>query len=198
MSDDLVTIATYDTPAEAGLDRSLLEAAGIRVFTANEATVGIAWHLGAAVGGIRLRVLGQDAERAVALLEDARNIPPLSAADWPDEIQGEQVPDGDGAEDERDESTRDSIASRALRAAFLGLLLPPLQLYAIWLLGRIAVKTPPMNRSDRRRVAVTAVLCVYVVILSLIILRGIVGRPSYGMPQFFDDEPVEVEREFHL
>ncbi len=193
MSDDLITIATYDTPAEAGLDRSLLEAGGIRVFTANEATVGIAWHFGAAVGGIRLRVTRQDAERAVALLEEARNMPPLSAADWPDEMQEEPVPAGDGeAQDEREISTRDTMASRALRAAFLGLLLFPLQLYAIWLLGRMAVKRPPMNRSDRLRVAVTAVLCLYSVILFLVFMQLFIYREPH-IPHFIDGEPIPIE-----
>lgn len=66
MSTELVTIATFNTPAEASIVRNQLEAAGIRCFLADEATMNMAWHLGVAVGGVKLQVAKQDAARALA------------------------------------------------------------------------------------------------------------------------------------
>ena len=62
MSDKLVTVATFGTPTEAALVRNQLEDQGIRVFLADEATVGMAWILGTAVGGVKLQVVEHDAE----------------------------------------------------------------------------------------------------------------------------------------
>ena len=62
MPDKLVTVATFSAPMSAHIARNQLEAAGILAFLADEATVGTAWHLGTAVGGIKLQVVDSDAE----------------------------------------------------------------------------------------------------------------------------------------
>lgn len=66
MSTELVTIAAFNTPAEASIVRNQLEAAGIRCFLADKATMNMSWHLGVAVGGVKLQVAKQDATRALA------------------------------------------------------------------------------------------------------------------------------------
>jgi hypothetical protein len=58
MPEKLATVGTFSTPTEANIVRNHLEADGIRAFLADEAIVGMAWHLGTAVGGVKL----QDAE----------------------------------------------------------------------------------------------------------------------------------------
>lgn len=54
MSTDFVTVATTGTLTEASLIRNQLEAEGIRVFLSDEATVGMAWYLGNAIGGVKV------------------------------------------------------------------------------------------------------------------------------------------------
>src|SRR5215510_13066890 len=68
MSDQLVTIATFDIPAKAHVARGTLEAAGIRAVVNNEEAVSALW-LPTALGGVKVQVLEEDAERAVAVLE---------------------------------------------------------------------------------------------------------------------------------
>ncbi len=68
MSDKLITIATYDTVAEAGLVRSRLEAEGIPAFLGDEESMGLNF-IGFAIGGVKLQVPERDAERARILLE---------------------------------------------------------------------------------------------------------------------------------
>lgn len=65
---ELRTIATFNTPEEAEVARLALQSAGI--FTAFEgwATVGMLWHLGTAVGWVKLQVPEADEERARAVL----------------------------------------------------------------------------------------------------------------------------------
>ncbi len=69
MSERLVTAGTFGTPIEASIVRSHLEAEGIRAFVADEATVGMAWHLGTAVGGVKVQLAEDDVERAVCVIE---------------------------------------------------------------------------------------------------------------------------------
>ena len=69
MSGKLVTLGTFSTPTEANIVRNHLEADGIRAFLADEAIVGMAWHLGTAVGGVKLQVAEDDVERALAVIE---------------------------------------------------------------------------------------------------------------------------------
>ncbi len=68
MPDKLITIATYDSVAEAGLVRSRLEAEGIPAFLADEESMGLNF-IGFAIGGVKLQVLERDAEHARILLE---------------------------------------------------------------------------------------------------------------------------------
>ncbi|MEQ9066942.1 MAG: DUF2007 domain-containing protein, partial [Gimesia chilikensis] len=64
MSNDFITIATTSTPTEASLIRNQLEAEGIRVYLSDEEAVGMAWYLGNALGGIKVQVASEDADRA--------------------------------------------------------------------------------------------------------------------------------------
>lgn len=68
MRGPLVTIATYSQVYEADLSRAALRAHGIDCFLpdAHSASLNLAYV--SAVGGVRLQVLEQDAERALELL----------------------------------------------------------------------------------------------------------------------------------
>lgn len=69
MNEELVTIATYPTPAEAEVARVALEAEGITAFVTNDNLVGMTWILGNAVGYVKLLVAAPSAERATRILE---------------------------------------------------------------------------------------------------------------------------------
>ncbi|MFW6456759.1 MAG: hypothetical protein ACOC0A_00545 [Planctomycetota bacterium] len=172
MTDELVTVATFDTPTAAGFMRSQLEAEGIRVYTANEEVVGLAWHLGNAVGGIKLQVVEDDAQRAISILEEVEDDTPITSEEW----QREEFDDSVGAgvadeEDARREAPIDELARRALRSALFGLLILPLQLYSLWLLVQIARENVPLGSSNQRRMLMAGVLDMYVVVVGILFLH---------------------------
>src|SRR5262249_26058835 len=83
MGEKLITVATFDTPIKAELAKNRLEEEGIPAFLGDEQTVGIRWHLGTALGGVKLQVSDEFADRAVAILEA-----PLDCAVSANEAEG--------------------------------------------------------------------------------------------------------------
>jgi hypothetical protein len=63
-----VTVATFVTPHEAAMARGFLEGSGIRVFLADAEMSRLASHLTPMLGGIKLQVPREDAEKARELL----------------------------------------------------------------------------------------------------------------------------------
>jgi hypothetical protein len=176
MSAQLVTVATFGTPTEASIVRNRLEAVGIRTFLADEATVGMAWHLGVAVGGVKLQVAEDDAERALAELE-SHEPTPITDEEWRTEgaeddadSQTDEPEVESDSEENQIKSPSDEMADRAFDAAVIGLYLLPFQLYSLWLLGRIALGTVPLTPRNRRRVLLTLVLDCLVIILILAVV----------------------------
>jgi len=70
-----VTVATYVFPWEAQLAKARLESEGIRSVVADEITAGL--YGANAIGGIKLRVREEDAERATELLSTLRPLPEI-------------------------------------------------------------------------------------------------------------------------
>src|SRR4051812_17627595 len=64
----MVTVAQCNLAAEAHAMRVQLEASGIPVFLADELTVAMDWLLSNAIGGVKVQVPEQYAERATELL----------------------------------------------------------------------------------------------------------------------------------
>jgi hypothetical protein len=69
MAGTLTTVATFHQPAQAELAKNVLIAAGIQAVLADAEIVAMDWLLANAVGGIKLQVRPEDAERAAAVLE---------------------------------------------------------------------------------------------------------------------------------
>lgn len=140
MSDCYVTVAEFPDSFRANVARNLLARSGIRALLLNEATVDMAWHLAGAVGGVKLQVDAQHADRARQLLADPSGAAPESPA-APEEPATSEVGGAPRtAEDEDAEpilSDRDRNADRAFRGAVLGLLFPPIELYVFWLLLKV-------------------------------------------------------------
>jgi hypothetical protein len=62
-------------PAEAGLDKSLLEAEGIPAFVADESSAALGY--GTVLGGVRLQVQDEDVDRAQQILGEQQEAAPL-------------------------------------------------------------------------------------------------------------------------
>jgi hypothetical protein len=182
MSTELVTIATFNTPAEASIVRNQLEAAGIRTFLADEATMNMAWHLGVAVGGVKLQVAERDAPRALVELESLGSTP-IGEDEWrTEDPEDRSEADAEGAEEDEDEEDEDEededeedeadpaamatdeTVSYALGAAVMGLFLFPFQLYSLWLLARLVTRSTPLSSSNRRRMLLAFALDLLLII----------------------------------
>jgi len=73
---DFVTIKRYDDYLTANFDKQKLDEQGINCYLADENTVAINWTLNNALGGIKLRVPGQQADEALRILnEETEEIP---------------------------------------------------------------------------------------------------------------------------
>ena len=70
MSRRLTTVAAFDIPAKAELARNALTAAGIQAVIADSEIVAMDWLISNAVGGVKVQVWEEDAERAAAVLEE--------------------------------------------------------------------------------------------------------------------------------
>jgi rubredoxin len=70
MSDEPVTIAKFLTLGEAKLAQGKLISAGISAFVCDENMHAMNWHIGMALGGIRLQVPDSQVVRALEVLDD--------------------------------------------------------------------------------------------------------------------------------
>jgi hypothetical protein len=180
MADELIELARYPTSAEAAIVRGQLDAEGIRTELSGEAVAGWLWHLGSAVGGVRLLISAADADRAHEVLGE------ISALDE-NEYFGDVS--ARGSEEYDDEVPEDLI--RAWRAALIGIfLLPPLlNLYSSWLLisNRFFVDRCRNWRVAAASIANLVVFGLVTWIVSLIVLQSREPAPL-GAPTHVEKE----------
>jgi ribosomal protein L40E len=69
---DLVTVASFQFPAEAEVARMHLQEKGIQAFLADAETVSMDWLLGNAIGYVKLQVPSDQAQAAHSFLEEVR------------------------------------------------------------------------------------------------------------------------------
>lgn len=139
MDDAFVTVGSFHRLDDANFAKSLLDGAGIPAVLVGDATVGMAWHLAPALGGVLLKVRKQDEEAARALLQ-----PPADAAAEAEALADDAAMHGpdpeqlaaEAEEESSDWTPREQLAQRAFRAAIVGLVLLPVEPYATWLLLR--------------------------------------------------------------
>jgi len=84
MTDKLVTIATFSTPFDANMAKSVLESAGIPVFVADEFTIGMNWLYSNALGGVKVQVpesVACEARGILALQSEQHSTDESSAID---------------------------------------------------------------------------------------------------------------------
>lgn len=77
--DGYVPLATLLTPEEAGMAQGLLETAGIEALLEDQALSAVDPLVRLAIGGTKLLVRAEDAERARALLDETGVLRPASA-----------------------------------------------------------------------------------------------------------------------
>ena len=155
MAGKMVTVATFDMPTEAHLAKGLLEANGLTAFLADELTVGVAWHLSNAIGGVKLQVAEDDVEHAASILA-AREDRSIEAG-----AELTNVAEMDESEGDPPPSAGDNAVDRAVRAALLGLILFPffpLYFYSLWLLGRLTFSSVKVSPHKRRRMRLAVLL----------------------------------------
>ena len=176
MAGKLVTIARFDLAGQAHIAKNALEAAGIKSVLADEQTIAMDWLLSNAIGGIKVQVLEEDAERAVTALEESLGSDEpvdeetMSAAaeaaekediDEPPEPiapPSDAPPTRAGADTEESSagkpSERDEYARRLFLTSVFSVVVPPLWFYAIYLFLNAAFGDGSISergRTDLRR-----------------------------------------------
>ncbi|QDT28438.1 hypothetical protein Enr10x_37800 [Gimesia panareensis] len=178
MSTDFVTVATLNTPTEASLVRNQLEAEGIRVFLSDEEAVGMAWYLGNAIGGIKVQVAAENADRAFELLDEHDPVT-ISEEDWKT-VEGfendwdEDEEDTDAAQDTAEESAPerdlDQEVNRAFKAAVLGIIFFPIQVYSFFLLLDILFSGHSLTPVQQKKVKIGLLLNTFILFCAYILL----------------------------
>jgi hypothetical protein len=193
MATRLVTIATFDHPMKARLSHNALTEAGIQAVMNDESLVAMDWLLSNAVGGIKLQVREEDTERAVAALEqafgangegfgsvDPAELASQAEAAMPDEpgesdFSTRKEPDsnpsalpaiGDGPTEPASE--RDEYARRAFFAGWVGILVPLVPFYAIYLILNVLFGSGPLSRRGRFQLIIGGTMCVLSLTLEFI------------------------------
>lgn len=170
MAGKLVTIATFEQSARAHLARGVLEEAGIKAVVTDEAVVTMDWLLGGAVGWVKVQVLEENADRAVAVLEEALGIDAGPVDEAALAAEAEAAGEADAAEKLQPEpvavapiaevgtvasealSERDEYARRAFLAAFFSLAFAPLWFYALYLFFNAAFGIGLISDAGRKKV----------------------------------------------
>jgi hypothetical protein len=185
----LTTVAAFNSPHEAALAKNLLAEEGITAYVVDAETVGMIWHAGGALGGVKVQVAESDARRARAVLASR---PGRSGPERPDDYGLEErvqagprprlrlVEEEPEDEDEAPESEADEIGTRAWRAAIIGLLaLPPiLHFYSFWLLCQLPWSHGTVSPAVRSKVVGAAIVDAVVFLVLILLLRALLLPPA--------------------
>jgi hypothetical protein len=193
MPGQLVTVATFDLVPKARLAQNILEQAGIKSVVTDENIVAMDWLFGNAVGWVKVQVFEEEAENAVAALEEA-----LGSNDPVDEqslsAEAEAATPEEGAEpreppsapsalaseppapDDAPVSERDEYARRFFLAAVFGLVIPLLWFYAIYLFLNAAFGEGALSSRSRSRL-INGGVCLLVGSMMAFLLLQIFGDP---------------------
>jgi hypothetical protein len=174
MARELVTVARFDIPANAHIARNALEEAGIKAVIQDEQLVAMDYLLSLAVGGIKVQVWEEDAERAIAVLKSLRP----AAGETPDESArpGEPEP---VTSPQLVDNARDQYARRAMWATLCSVLVAPVAFYTAYLLLMVAFSEGKVARAHWWGVLIATLLAPIAMFLSplwvLTMLRAVHG-----------------------
>ena len=159
MSNELVILQSYLSGFEANLARSQLAFAGIESVVLDEMVVGTLWHMGPALGGVKLQVRQEDAEEALAVLreafapeesDDAEGPAPLPTPAQQEEATREAAWEA--------ESPQTLLMDRATRAAVYGLIFFPVQWWSLYLMGKRLAMSQKLSAQERGRMILLTIL----------------------------------------
>lgn len=90
---ELVTIERFESASQARIAMNALLDAGIRATVVDENAGSTLWHVGTALGGVKLQVAASDAERAMQILRDGRRYEAIArpTRDWTCRACGEEI-----------------------------------------------------------------------------------------------------------
>lgn len=150
MSDKLITVASFPTPGLAMAAKHALETAGIRVALDNENIIAMDWLMSNAVGGMKLLVMDDDAERALAILDEKYPAEQLEEA-LAEEPAEEQEPEAEVAAPPSPGVVweRDDYARQLVFTGFLGLACFPAAFYGVYLFLNAAFSPGPLSPRGR-------------------------------------------------
>lgn len=195
MSDRLTTVATFDLAAKAEVARNVLEDAGIRAVITDSEIVAMDWLISNAVGGIKVQVREEDAERAAAVLDEQLSTDAGLAAEGIDEDElarqalAAGAPEEDESEEDEpepadepaepepeppDEIGRDVYARRAFLTTILTPIFPPVVFYALYLWMNAAFGSGPITRWGWFQVAASGMMVGIYTLVFWIIFSGFV------------------------
>lgn len=173
---DLKTIASFGDVTEATIAQQCLAAAGIESYLVDAAMVTTMWHLGVAMGGVKLQVADIDAVEATELLTEARaGRLQFDFADSADAAEAEIEAEAH----ETSTSAREELANRAFKVTFFSMLLEPLAFYAAWLLLRVAFADGPLRQPYRGRAIAAGMLCGIIAAVAAAVLWFFISGASF-------------------
>lgn len=165
----LVTIATFGEAPQAHLARNALEAAGIQAAIADESLIGMDWLMSNAIGGVKVQVREEDAERAVAVLEESLgNTDPVDPQQLAEEAEAEPPEDetlqSAGAVDPPEPvvalPNREDYARRFVFASILAVFCAPAAFYAVYLFMNAMFSDGELSSRGRMNLWIGSVLTV--------------------------------------
>ena len=183
MADRLVTVVTFDLAPEAQAAKNALEDAGIRAVVTDEATVSMLWEIANAVGGVKVQVREEDAEKALAVLGydtepqeiDADALAAEAEAATPEDEDEPREAFHEPAESAMEPvavaiGSREHDAQRLFLIAWLGIIFPPLSYYALYVLLTILNSREPLSSRGRFNLIVGGSLTVASQMLIMVLL----------------------------
>lgn len=165
MMHSLTTVATFNTVEEAALARNRLDEEGIKTFLENENTVQLFWHMGNALGGVKLQVADTEADAARAILAehhtDALMEHEFFQEEQSEECEGEALLQADTTEEpEQEPNNRETNALRAYRSAIVTFAFFPFAFYTYWLIYNVVVADHPLRPEYQRKAVFAACVCI--------------------------------------
>jgi len=153
MDNTRVTVTSFSDTLQAKAARDRL------------ASVGILAHLEDSPAAVKLEVAEEDSERARELLSR------------PAEALSDEDEDEEEDDKESDPESAESLATRAWRAAFFGMVILPflMQIYSLWLLFKLACRDEEVSKAGMRKVYGALAIDGIILLTFALLMRAVSG-----------------------
>ncbi len=150
MSDDLQTLAVFNTPGEAYLAGYLLEAEEISFYVEDSLVNVNLWYIGPALGGVKLKVARSDYKRAAQILADRKQTD-IPEALWQTDATPE-TPTIEASPESEPVAPRKELheqVRRVFQSSVFGIYIPVASAYSVWTMGNILPQYASLTGPDR-------------------------------------------------